>query len=291
MNLPIDIIDTHQHLWDQSLHRLSWTKSVPPLDRSFVYADYLAAAGELPAAVKLLGTVHVETDPDDADVDAATDWIQSLASTPGSLIKGIVAGSRPEHADFDSRVDRLRATCPNLRGLRRVLHTQSDDFSSDATFRQNVGRVGSLGLTFDLCVLAKQLPAGIELVKACPGTPFVLDHCGVPDVKGQSLDSWRQHIRELATLPNVVACKISGLVAYAYASKDLAEQCRPFVDHVAESFGHDRLIFGSDWPVCLLSCSYAKWVEVALQLTHDWNPGDRLAFFADNARRVYRLDL
>ncbi|MFT3784885.1 MAG: amidohydrolase family protein [Tepidisphaeraceae bacterium] len=173
--------------------------------------------------------------------------------------------------------------------MRRVLHTQPDDLSRDPTFRRNVGSIHRHRLTFDLCVLAKQLTFGIDLVRACPETSFVLDHCGVPEVKGHALDPWRAHIELLAKTPNVVACKISGLVAYASAGDCGPDALRPFVTHVVEQFGPDRVLFGSDWPVCTLSCSYGTWAQTALELTSGWTLENRQKFFARNAERVYRV--
>jgi predicted TIM-barrel fold metal-dependent hydrolase len=178
-----------------------------------------------------------------------------------------------------------------LKGLRRVLHTQPDDLSRDAVFTENVGRLSSMNLTFDLCVLARQLPAAIGLVRKCPNTRFVLDHCGVPDVKGGGLDPWRADLRTLAAEPNVVGCKVSGLVAYADASKDLFTQIKPFVDHAIDCFTSARLMFGGDWPVCLLSCGLDVWLGLARRLASQWTDAERSAFFAGNAVRAYGLNL
>ena len=144
-------------------------------------------------------------------------------------------------------------------------------------------------MSFDLCVLARQLSRATDLARRCPDVKFILDHCGVPDVKGRGLDPWRADLAKLAELPNVVACKISGLVAYADPANWTTSDLRPFVDHAVQSFGHDRVMFGSDWPVCTLTCTYAKWVLAALELTSDWSARDREKFFSANPRRVYRL--
>ena len=117
---------------------------------------------------------------------------------------------------------------------------------------------------------------------------FILDHCGVPDVKGQAQHPWREHIRELSKFPNV-ACKVSGLVAYADPATWEAEDLRPFVDHVIESFGWDRVMFGSDWPVCNLTASYTKWFETLLVLTDSAGEANQRKLFRENAIRIYRL--
>jgi predicted TIM-barrel fold metal-dependent hydrolase len=127
------------------------------------------------------------------------------------------------------------------------------------------------------------------LISKCPDVAFILDHCGVPDVKGQALHPWREHIRELSKFPDV-ACKISGLVAYADPANWKADDLRPFVEHVIESFGWDRVMFGSDWPVCNLTAGYTKWVETLLTLTHSTGEVNQRKLFRENAIRAYRLE-
>jgi predicted TIM-barrel fold metal-dependent hydrolase len=272
------LIDTHQHLWDLSKHGHAWAAGIPLLNRSFLPSDYEAASG---GAVDR--AVFVECDADDADVEREAKWACAL----GGRTAAVVAGCRPETNGFEAYLDRIAH--PRLRGVRRVLHTQPDDRSASSLFVKNVASLGARKLTFDLCVLARQLPAALQLVRACAGTSFVLDHCGVPDVKGAALDPWRDDLRAIARESNVVACKASGLVAYADASKELLPQIKPFFDHALECFGPARLMFGGDWPVCLLGCELSTWIEIATQLVGEWSPGDRAAFFSGNASKVYRL--
>jgi len=117
---------------------------------------------------------------------------------------------------------------------------------------------------------------------------FILDHCGVPQIKEKKLDPWRSYITEIAKFPNV-SCKISGLVAYADPQKWTAEDLRPFVEHAIASFGWDRVLFGSDWPVCTLSASYRRWVEALQTITQSAGDDNQKKLFHDNALRVYRL--
>jgi predicted TIM-barrel fold metal-dependent hydrolase len=275
----ITIVDTHQHLWDQSRLSYPWTAGLAPLNRSFLPEEYARET----AGTGIAKAVFVECDAAEEHMAAEAAWACSL----GGLTAGVVASCRPEHDGFAAYLDRIAHT--KLKGVRRVLHTQPDALSTSSTFRANVSRLGPRGLTFDLCVLAKQLPAGLEFVRACPGTTFVLDHCGVPEVKGRALDPWRQHVKQLSAEPNVAACKVSGLVAYADAATWTLDDLRPFVDHVAECFGPDRLVFGGDWPVCTLTCSLAKWVDAAKQLTASWPAEHRVKLFRTNAERVYRV--
>ena len=280
----MQIVDTHQHLLDLDLFRYSWLSSLPQLNRSFRMADYLTAAKGL----NVVKSVHLEADVDEPYMLAETQYLLALADQPDNPLEGIVAGGRPEREDFKSYLDKI-AGHPKLKGIRRVLHTQPDEVGQGATFIRNVAALSSYGLSFDICVLARQLPIAMNLVSTCADVGFILDHCGVPQVKEKSLDPWRSHITEMAKFPNV-SCKISGLVAYADPQKWNAEDLRPFVEHVIASFGWDRVLFGSDWPVCTLSASCQQWVEALQSITQSAGEANQGKLFRENALRIYKLN-
>jgi predicted TIM-barrel fold metal-dependent hydrolase len=278
------IVDTHQHLWDLDLFRYSWLDSLPELNRSFRMADYLAAAKGL----NVVKSVHLEADVDEPYMLDETRHLSALADQPDNPLEGIVACGRPERADFKAYLDKI-ADRPKLKGIRRVLHTQPDEVGRGPTFIKNVAALSGYGLSFDICVLARQLPIATNLVASCPDVIFILDHCGIPQVKEKNLDPWRSHIAEIAKFPNV-SCKISGLVAYADPETWTAEDLRPFVEHVIGSFGWDRVLFGSDWPVCTLSASFQQWVEALQAITQSAGQANQGKLFFDNAVRVYKLN-
>ena len=170
-----------------------------------------------------------------------------------------------------------------------MLHTQPEIVGHEKTFVQNIGGLADYGLSFDLCVLARQLPIAINLASMCPDVMFILDHCGVPQVKERILDPWRSHIAEIAKLSNVY-CKVSGLVAYADHARWTEGDLRPYVEHVISCFGWDRVLFGGDWPVCTLSASYKQWVEALHSITKFPGGANQKKLFHDNAIRVYRLE-
>ncbi|HUZ47246.1 MAG TPA: amidohydrolase [Terriglobia bacterium] len=277
------IIDTHQHLWDMERFRFSWCKEIPKLNRSFRMPDYLAAI----RGAGIEKSIHVEADVDEPHMLDETRYILTLAEAPDNPLAGVVACGRPEHEGFREYLDKVIGH-PALKGIRRVLHTQPDAVAQEAKFIENVKALSSYDLSFDICVLARQLPVAIHLVKQCPRVTFILDHCGVPQVKEKVLDPWRQHLRELSEFPNV-NCKISGLVAYADPERWTAEDLRPFVEHALECFGWERVMFGSDWPVCTLSTTLRKWVETLSDLTQNESPENRHRLFYENAQRIYRL--
>lgn len=276
------LIDTHQHLWDLGRYPYSWCAGIPALNRSFLLSDYEREARGL----EIAGTVFMECDVDEPHaLDEARD-IQAL-SEKHPLIAGIVASCRPERDGFRSHLEEL-ARLPKVRGVRRILHTQPDELSQAPAFARNLRLLPAFGYTFDLCVLARQLPLAHALAEACPEVSFVLDHCGVPDVKARALDPWREDIRRVAALPNV-ACKISGIVAYADPQRWTPEDLRPWVEHVIACFGWDRVVWGGDWPVCTQSATLRQWVEASRSLTAAAEPDQRERLFFRNAQRIYRV--
>jgi predicted TIM-barrel fold metal-dependent hydrolase len=278
----MDLIDTHQHLWDLDRFPYSWCASIPALDRSFGYDDYAAASDRL----GITKAVFVECDVDDPHALAEARMIQELANEH-SLIAGIVAGARPESGGFRAQLEQL-ARLSSVRGVRRVLHTQPDSLSETQEFAANLRLLPEFGFSFDLCVLARQLPQAITLVRRCPKVSFILDHCGVPDIRAGAMDPWRAHIDEIAAQANVV-CKISGLVAYADPKTLTPDVLRPWFEHVVGRFGWDRVVWGGDWPVCTLSRSLAQWVEATHELARAAGERERTMLFHENARRVYRV--
>ncbi|MFN0085597.1 MAG: amidohydrolase family protein [Blastocatellia bacterium] len=279
------VIDTHQHLWDLDRFRYSWTVNHDRLNRSFRMADYLEAA----RGIEIAGSVHVEADVDEPFMAAETKWVLGLSEREESPLRGVVGAARPESDHFREHVDQI-AGHPNLKGLRRILHTQPDELSQTTTFTENVRSLEGYDLSFDLCVLGRQLPLAIRLIRECPNVRFILDHCGNPDIKNRAYDPWRDHLREVAAFPNV-DCKVSGIVVNADPENWTAEDLRPAVEHVIDAFGWDRVMFGSDWPVCTLAASYRKWFDILRELTRAAGEEKQRKLFSENALRVYRLIL
>lgn len=276
------LVDTHQHLWDLQKFPYSWCAGIEKLNRSFRLLDYRDAM----EGTGIAKSIFMECDVDEPYLLEEARQIQTLSESD-SLIVGIIASCRPEREGFHHHLDEL-LKLPKLRGLRRVLHTQPDELAQSSLFSESLNLLPECGLTFDLCVQAYQLPIGIELVKRCPKVTFILDHCGVPDVKNRAFNPWREHIRQMAELPNV-NCKISGLVAYADPENWTPEDLRPWVESVLEYFGWDRVVWGGDWPVCTLSASLQQWVDATLLLTAQASEADQEMLFHRNAERIYRV--
>jgi predicted TIM-barrel fold metal-dependent hydrolase len=277
------MIDTHLHLIDQSALSYPWLSGVEALNRDFRYEEYALQAHR----AGITQALHMEVDVVPSDIESESDYIAALANREGKLIAGAIASCRPEEDGFAAFLERQQAN-PFVKGFRRVLHVMPDDLSESALFRENINRLAGTRHTFDLCVLPRQIDKAIALADLAPDVQFILDHCGVPDIKGEGLDDWRGKITDLAKRPNVTA-KISGVVAYADAETWRVETLEPYVHHVLERFGWDRLVWGSDWPVCTLGGGLATWVAATHALLSGCSDSEKAKLFSANAKRIWNL--
>ncbi|MDB6086980.1 MAG: amidohydrolase 2, partial [Gammaproteobacteria bacterium] len=280
-------------LYPERLH-YDWTAELPALRRRFALQDYLDEARSLGIGPAL----HMEADVREADIDAETELMEELAKHPSGHLVGAISSCRPESTDskaFAAFVERATAN-PLVRGFRRVLHTQLDELASSERFRANLRLLTAQGHPFDLCALPRQLPQAAELASSLQGATFVLDHCGIPAVASGEFEYWRKQISTLATLPNV-HCKISGLIAYGDPSRwqgsdvaPVAADLRPYIEEVIHSFGWQRVVWGSDFPVCKLTKGLTAWKQVTDLLTRGASDSELDALAQGNARRIYRLN-
>lgn len=277
------IIDTHLHLINKSVLRYPWLAAAPALDRDFLYETYAQEARR----VGIGAALHMEVDVDPADMEKETGETRRLSEMPGSLLRGAIAACRPEDADFPAYLERQQAD-HFVKGFRRVLHVVPDDVSEGATFRQNIKRLGGTRFTFDLCVLPHQIPKAVALADLAPDVRFILDHCGVPDIKERQDHPWREHMTEIARRPNVTA-KISGVIAYADAQSWDVETLRPYVEHTIGAFGWNRVVWGSDWPVCTLGGTLSTWVAATHALMAGASMDERTKLLSGNARQLWGL--
>lgn len=275
------IFDTHLHLVDKSRLSYPWLSGAPALDRDWTFADYCRTAARL----GITDVLHMEVDVAEPDIDRETAFVAELMALPGSPMRGAISAARPESESFAAWLERVDRRV--VKGIRRVLHTMPDDLSRVAMFRQNIRLLGKAGLPFDICVLQRQLPIATELVDACPDTIFVLDHCGVPDIAGGTLQDWKASMSELSRRPNLNV-KISGITAYARPDWSL-ETLRPYVETVICLFGQQRVVWGSDSPVCTLQSSLDQWVGTTHALLSGASANERTKFLSENARRIWDI--
>ncbi len=279
----MDLIDTHLHLIHRDRLGYAWTSAIPALATGdFSLADYAA----LTAGRGVAGALFMEAGVDDADYKTEARFVAELIGQNGLL--GQIASCRPEEdAGFDDWLDECEGL--KVHGFRRILHVMPDELSQTPTFRRNLTKIGARGWAFDICVLARQLPIALDLARACPDQPLVLDHCGVPDIAGGGFSEWAKGISALAALPHVNV-KLSGISAYCAAGTANLATLQPWVDHVLATFGPGRMLWGSDWPVVNLGTGLPEWID----LSRDWLSGlsdaEQTQIASATARRVYRLD-
>lgn len=273
------ILDTHLHLIYPDRLSYPWLGNAPAINKPWSVEAYWGEAKPLGIAAAL----HMEVDVAENDILPETEFVLGLEG-----IAGAIAACRPEHADFSAQLDALLAAGKGrIKGLRRILHAVPDEVSQPALFADNLRLLAHHGLTFDLCLRADQLHLGVALAQKVPEVTFVLDHCGNPDINGIGLDPWRKNLKEIAALPNVMG-KVSGIVNHCDPDWT-AETLRPYVEHVVESFGWDRVVWGSDHPVVTLTGSLTRWVEATREIVAAESTENQEKLFHRNAERIYRV--
>ena len=160
--------------------------------------------------------------------------------------------------------------------------------SQSSLFRENIKLLSNNDFTFDLCARADQLPIVEELIDACPNVKFILDHCGVPDIKNDIFSSWAAAMKSISKRPNVIA-KISGVIAYGDEESWKLSDIKPYFDHTVDVFGTDRIIWGSDSPVCQLGGGLPTWVGLTHTLTAEWSKSERQSFYRENAYKIWNI--
>ena len=282
----ISLLDTHQHLVYREKASYGWTKDIPPLaEGNFTLDDYKS----LTEGLGIGGTLFMETGVDDPDYQQETRFVKSLADNSDNGMIGLISSIRPESDEaFETWLEETIEM--GVVGYRRILHVMPDDMSQSDIFRNNVRKIGISGKTFDICFLPGQLPVACELAKACENTKLILNHCGVPDIAGNGLDPWRQDIKALAQIPNVI-CKLSGLMAYCAPGTSSLETIEPYVDHVLNCFGPNRMVWGSDWPVVNLAKGLPEWIAVTRKILGKLSADEASSIAYGTAQTVYKVKI
>ncbi|MET8091585.1 amidohydrolase family protein [Micromonospora sp. NPDC005220] len=278
------IVDAHHHLWVRARHPQPWIDpdTTAAIDDDFTPVELAPAA----RAAGVTQTVVVQS----VAVRSETPELLGIAADD-PLIAGVVGWVDLTAADVGRRLDRLRSGRGGERlvGIRHLVQSEPDPAYLDRPeVRRGIAAVGAAGLAFDLLVRHRQLPAATRLVRDLPQVRFVLDHLGKPPLGRPEFGDWRRDVRALAAEPNTTA-KLSGLVTEVDGGPWTTADLRPAVEHALDVFGPDRLMFGSDWPVCLLATSYARWVTVLGDLLDPLSEDERAAVWRQTAGRVYRL--
>ena len=281
---PGPVVDAHHHLWDLSVRDQDWItgSALAPLRRSFRLDEFERTA----RAAGVGASVLVQT------VTVAEETPELLSLAAGSdLVAGVVGWTdltAPGVADTLAELRELPGG-DALVGIRHQVQGEPDPhWLLRPEVLRGLRQVAAAGLVYDLVVLPSQLPAAAAAAAAVPELTFVLDHLGKPPVAAGELQPWARRVAELAARPNT-ACKLSGLVTEADWSRWTSAGLRPFADTVLEAFGPDRLMFGSDWPVCTLAAGYPEVLAAARELTSALGSAERAAVFGATAARIYGL--
>ncbi|MGP1394808.1 MAG: amidohydrolase family protein [Inquilinaceae bacterium] len=278
------IIDSHVHIYDPSALDYPWMAGVPALDRPHLIADFDAAT----AGVAVDRMIFVEVDVEPRQRRAEVRWVAGQAEADPRMEAIVAAAPLEKGAAVREDLEAMSAE-GRLRGIRRLIQDEKDPrFCTTAAFVEGVNLLPEFGLSFDICVRHHQLPAVITLVERCPDVRFVLDHIGKPAIRDGLFQPWADRIDDLAGMPNV-HCKISGVATEADPAAWTREQLKPYLDHVVEAFGFDRVLFGGDWPVSTLATDYRRWVETVEWAVSGCSDDELRKLFRENARTFYRL--
>lgn len=279
------IIDSHVHLYDVGRLTYGWLNGVPKINRTYLLEDFDKARG--PVEVDKIVFAEVAVDPG-LHLEEAR-FVQEMADRDPRLC-GMIAHAPMEKGPAAIEPDLVKLKeFGTLRGIRRLIETEKDpSFCLEPGFVEAVKLLPKHGLTFDICVKHWAMVFALELVKRCPDVTFVLDHIGKPGIRQGLHEPWWSQIRELARMPNVVV-KISGVVTEADHRNWKKTDVMPYVVHVIDCFGFDRVMYGSDWTVSELTHPYPAWVEIIDEVVHGASPQEKRKLYRDTASRVYRL--
>lgn len=273
-------IDAHQHFWRYAAHTHAWIDdSMSALKRDFLPPDL----EPLLRAEGFDGCVAVQAQQDAAE----TAWLLQLAEQH-AFIKGVVGWVDLRAPDVEDRL-RLLSAHPKLRGIRHIVQDEPDDrFMLLPEFTRGIGALARFDLAYDILIYARQLPAAVELVGAFPEQRFVIDHIAKPPIREGGIDQWARGIAALSRNRNVW-CKLSGIVTEADWTGWSPGDFAPYLDVIFDWFDPERLMIGSDWPVCLLAGAYGDVLSLVTEYVSRNAPAYVDAILGDNARRCYGL--
>lgn len=274
------IIDTHVHFWNFDPVRDSWIdETMEVIRKDFTPKDVIEAA----SGTGVRGFVAVQADQSETE----TNYLLSLAGS-NPEIKGVVGWLDLCHPNFPHQLEKYRSE-PLLKGLRHIVQAEPPGFMDRKDFRQGISSLEDTGLTYDILVYAPQLEEASRLVSDFPNQPFILDHLGKPNIREGKLESWQHDLNKLAAYTNCY-CKLSGLVTEAHWNSWAAAQLEPYFETALEAFGPNRLVFGSDWPVCRLAATYSQVLGLLQDAIGTLTPAEQHQILWKNAIEFYNLN-
>jgi len=272
-------IDSHQHFWKFDPIRDSWIDdSMLKIQRDFLPEDLLPLLSEN----KFSGCVAVQASQSEEE----TNFLLDLASK-NDFIKGVVGWVDLRDENISERLNHF-SKFEKLKGFRHVVQGEPDDFMFGTAFRNGIAALKEFNFTYDILIFNRQLPAAIDLVKSFTDQAFVLDHIAKPDIKSGDIASWKKGIGEIAKFNNV-SCKISGMVTEADWNSWKPSDLKPYLDVIFENFSTDKILFGSDWPVCNVAADYNTIVKTLEDYISKLSIEDQNKIWSENAKAFYKL--
>jgi L-fuconolactonase len=280
-------VDTHVHFWDKSVIDYPWLEGESPIAHTHRPADLERAREGV--SLELAAIVFEEADCLPAHALQEAEWITSMAQEEEPRIRGIVASAALEEGEGARPLLQALAKLPLVKGIRRLIQGESLGFCTAPDFVRGVQLLPEYGFSFDLCIYHPQMGDVLELVEQCPDVTFLLDHIGKPGIAAGVMQPWKDQLRELASRPDI-HCKLSGVTTEADHQNWNRDELRPYIEHVLDCFGPDRVVFGSDWPVVNLAADYVTWFDIVQDSISHLSAEDQQKIMHDNGVRFYRLN-
>jgi L-fuconolactonase len=271
-------IDSHQHFWIYNRERDSWiTDAMQIIQRNFLPADLKPVLQQN----RIDGCVAVQADQSETETQFLIDQAKQF-----DFIKGVVGWVDLKADDLESRLEFFQST-PVIKGFRHVIQGEGAGFMLQPKFIQGVKALGKYNFTYDILIKEPQLEEALEFVKQVPHQKLVIDHIAKPKV-GSDLTYWRKYISSIAQRKNVY-CKLSGMVTEADWNAWQADDFKPYLDTIFDVFGSNRVMYGSDWPVCLVAAGYEQQLQVVTHYIQAFTESEKQAIMGANAIRFYNL--
>ncbi len=272
-------IDAHQHFWKYRPQRDIWITEEMKIIRKDFLPENLR---DLLHQNKIEGCVTVQVNQSEKE----TDFLIQCARN-NSFIKGIVGWTDLQSTGVQARLE-YYYQFSEVKGFRHIVQSESEDFLLRPDFCRGVALLEQYDFTYDILVFPNQLPSVLTFIKKFPNQKFVIDHLAKPLIRQHQIKPWKLHIQQIAMHENVF-CKISGMVTEADWKTWKATDFTPYLETLWESFGPKRLLYGSDWPVCLLAASYEEQFEIVRQFISPFSPAEKKGILGENAARFYHL--
>ena len=274
------IIDTHHHFWKYNPGAFDWIdEKMATIRKNFLPKDLKKTLSD----TEVEGVVSIQA----RQCLEETDWLLAMA-LENDFIKGVVGWLPLTNENIQQVLERY-AVNPWLKGVRHVVQDEPDpDFILGKDFNRGISLLKAYGLVYDILIVRHQLPNTIRFVDQHPDQAFVLNHMAKPKIKNNEIKAWGQNLKELGKRENV-SCKISGMVTEADFKSWTEEQLQPYFDMVLEAFGASRLMYGSDWPVCLVATSYSNWLSLVKRKLSGLSQEEQHQIFFQNAVKAYQL--